>query len=82
MSDQGNVLYDVIFYATENLPVIFRKSVWETFFEGSPQKDRERPTKFLPTGEPDFSKNKLSTVYLQGFPGVSGLQNPVIYFPY
>lgn len=59
---------NVIFYTTENLPVIFWKSVWGTFSESCPEE-----TKFLPTGEPDISKNKLSTIYFWGFLGVSGL---------
>lgn len=34
-----NIFYDIIFYATEDTPVvIFWKSVWETFSESSPKK--------------------------------------------
>lgn len=50
---------DIIFQTTENLPVIFWKSVWGTVSEGSPEK-----TKFLPTGELTFpgTNSPLSTV--------------------
>lgn len=73
-----NILYNIISYTTENLPVIFWKSAWETFSEDDPKKE----TMLLPEGETSFSKNKPSTVYFWGgVLGVYGLQNPVIYFP-
>lgn len=57
---------NIIFCTTKNFPVTFWKSVWGTFSESCPEE-----TKFLPTGEPDISKNKLSTIYTFGVSLVS-----------
>lgn len=67
-----HILHNIIFYTTENLPVIFWKSVWETLSQDTPERSS---CSFIP-GEHGFQTQP----HFGGFPGVCGIQN-LISFP-